>query len=115
MAKIHFNPENRTAAVCGRTGRMTEDVNRVTCLSCKRDEVFKLCMEVQLGKEAEAFLAQEPREVKEPWKEGVMTCGVCLGTLFRESNRTCYGHYANYVCAACGGNESRLTETGMSF
>jgi hypothetical protein len=113
MAKIHFNVNGHNA--CGRTGRMLESVNRVTCLNCQKRPEFIEAQVKATAAETEAFLAQEPREFREPWKEGTITCGECLGTLFREANRTCYGHYANYVCAGCGSNQSRLTETGMSF
>lgn len=112
--KTHFKMNNGTA--CGRPATRTSDVvNRVTCLNCKKQPEFIDAQATALAKETERFMAQEPRQIAEPWKDGVITCDVCLGDKFREANRTCYGHYANYVCAGCGANQSRLTETGMSF
>lgn len=114
MAKTHL--KTATGAACGRAAKFTsEHVNRVTCLNCKNQPEYINAAAEATARETEAFLAQEPRVFTEPWKPGTITCSTCLGTLFREGNRTCYGHYANYVCANCGGVESRLTETGMSF
>lgn len=113
MAKIHFKKSSRVA--CGREGRTTDQVNRVTCLNCKKQPEFIDEQTLALAKEAEAFLAQEPRRFAEPWKPGHIICDQCLGDQFRRGNRTCYGHYDNFVCAACGSTQSRLTETGMSF
>lgn len=119
MAKRHYKigtDEKRHDAACGRnTVYVTEHVNQVTCLVCKKQPEFVEAQTAALALEAEAFLAQEPRVTKEPWKDGNIECSVCKGDLFREANRTCYGHYSNHVCANCGHTESRLTETGMSF
>lgn len=61
-------------------------------------------------------MAQVPRTRIEPWKPGVfMLCSECKHGYFRIGDRTCYGHYQDYVCANCGHKESRLTEKGMSF
>lgn len=115
MAKFHLKDTN-VGAVCGRVkGLMTDQINRVTCLNCKNQPEYIEAAAAATARETESFLAQEPRQFSEPWKDGTITCDVCLGTLFREGNRTCYGHYANYVCAGCGATQSRLTETGMSF
>lgn len=114
MAKTHLKINNRTA--CGRAAKFTtEHVNRVTCLNCKSQPEYIKVAVVAFAKETEAFLAQEPRRFAEPWKDGTITCVECLGDLFRQGNRTCCGHYDNFVCAACGETTQRLTETGMSF
>lgn len=116
MVKYHFVLEKGNA--CGRPGRViTDKVQYVTCLNCRRTPEFVAAMiELKAQKEA-AFEAQTPRKFSEPWHQGnvPMVCKSCGNDTFREADRTCYGHYANYVCAACGGTESRLTETGMSF
>jgi DNA-directed RNA polymerase subunit RPC12/RpoP len=111
--RIHF--KSNDLAACGRGTRLTENVHQVDCRACgKRPEYIDAMATAQAAK-LEAFLAQEPREFAEPWREGKIVCGGCMGTLFREADRTCYGHYANYVCAQCGETTQRLTETGMSF
>jgi hypothetical protein len=117
--KLHFEIANGVA--CGRavvTGTwVTPKVYRVTCLNCKTTpEFFDAKAEQDAARKA-AFEAQEPRQYIEPWRSNTvaMVCSECSGQLFREGDRTCYGHYANYHCAACGHVESRLTETGMSF
>lgn len=114
-SKIHFRGKN-ALPVCGRNAVWSAtEVNRVTCLNCKKQQEFIDAQTEALATEAEAFLAQEPRVVKEPWKDGNITCRNCLGDLFREANRTCHGHYLNFVCANCGETTERLSETGMSF
>lgn len=111
MPKVHFNKG------CGRgTGNfVTDNVNRVTCRTCGSREAFIDAKAKAEAEKMEAFLAQEPRAVKEPWRDGNIECTQCGWDLFRMTDRTCYGHYDNWVCAACGYTESRLTETGMSF
>jgi hypothetical protein len=114
MVKYHFVVESGLA--CGRQGKViTDRVGKVTCLNCQKSPEFieaKAEVDAQLHA---AFLAQTPREYREPWGEGVIRCSECGGQEFRMGNRTCYGHYQNYHCGACGHVESRLTETGMSF
>ena len=115
MAKTHFTINDRT--VCGTINplRRTTIPQRTTCLKCTRQPEY---LEAK-GKEDEerkaAFMAQEPRTYKEPWKSGTIECSECGNTEFRIGDRTCYGHYENFHCANCGHVESRLTETGMSF
>lgn len=113
--KRHYITKRGTA--CGREGWTTERVGNVTCLNCqKRPEYITAENERQIQHKA-AFEAQTPRRIREPWHQEVvyMVCKQCGHNLFREGDRTCYGHYAEYYCGQCGGNESRLTETGMSF
>lgn len=116
MVKYHLVTESGPA--CGRAAKViTDRVFQVTCLNCQKTPVF---IEAKADLDAQrkaAFMAQEPRQYIEPWhtKTVAMVCKNCSGELFREGDRTCYGHYANYHCAACGHVESRLTETGMSF
>lgn len=111
-SKIHYK-----ITACTKAARTTDNVNQVTCGRCVKQPVFKQAQGEALAKEAETFLAQEPRPVQEPWRDGTMLCSECGGTLFRIGNRTCHGHYQDYHCAnpACSHVESRLTETGMSF
>lgn len=113
--KIHFNVNHKPA--CGREGRIADGPFGVTCLACAKQEAYIEAMAKAAADKMERFLAQEPRPITEPWHEGnvPMVCSECGGTLFRVADRTCYGHYQNYTCAGCGHNESRLTETGMSF
>ena len=99
---------------CGRGKNTTTDVYRVTCLSCQGTEAYAAAKEVADAEREARFLAQTPRQVREPWREGIITCRECGGDLFRYKGRTCYGHYEDYQCV-CGHVESRLTETGMSF
>jgi hypothetical protein len=117
MAKTHFQLEG-TIAACGRSPKkwaLTDNALRVTCGQCATKPAYIDALAVAAAEKMERFLAQEPRTIKEPWMEGTMTCSNCGGEKFREADRTCYGHYSNHVCADCGHNESRLTETGMSF
>jgi hypothetical protein len=113
--KIHFNVNGRSA--CGRGEWLSQPLapSTVTCLVCANQPEFIEAVAAEKVRRMEAFNAQEPRPVKEPWTAGHMICRECLGTLFREADRSCYGHYSNHVCANCGHTESRLTETGMSF
>lgn len=115
MAKIHFEHGPHGNA-CGRaSSRSTTNVHRVDCRACGKTPQFIEAMATAQAVKMEQFLAQEPRVIKEPWKEGYIECTQCGWDQFRMADRTCHGHYENYVCAACGHNESRLTETGMSF
>lgn len=99
---------------CGRGKAVTDNVYAVTCLICKSSESYVKAKEAADKAKHEAFLAQVPRVMGEPWKEGNIVCRSCGNETFRIGDRTCYGHYANFHCAACGNIESRLTETGMS-
>lgn len=100
---------------CGRGKSTTEDVYRVTCLVCNTSEPYLTAKAAADAAKRERFYATPPRQFAEPWRDGTITCSECGGDLFRMGDRSCYGHYENYVCAACGHSESRLTETGMSF
>lgn len=100
---------------CNRGKVTTTNVYAVTCELCKRSVPYQVAKEVADASRQAAFEAQTPRQVREPWREGVIICSECGGDLFRMGGRTCYGHYQEHVCAACGHSESRLTETGMSF
>lgn len=100
---------------CGRaSSNSTTEPHRVTCLVCQKSDQFLAAKSVADAAKHEAFMAQTPRQFREPWKSGNIVCE-CGSDLFRMGNRTCYGHYQNYHCSACGHIESRLTETGMSF
>jgi hypothetical protein len=102
---------------CNRGKRLTTDVYQVDCEACKRTVPFQVAKEAADAAKQAAFLEQTPRHFREPWyqEDKLIACRFCGGILFRQADRTCYGHYANYVCANCGNTESRLTETGMSF
>lgn len=114
MPKTHFSRNGYVA--CGRTSKRTTGVtSQVTCGHCVQSERFVQADARQRLAAKAAFDAQEPRTVPEPWVSGAFIICTCGGTLFRDSGRTCYGHYDNWVCAACGKTASRLTETGMSF
>ncbi len=113
--KIHFNINNRSA--CGRGTWLSQPdlVSMVDCLACMKQPEYIKAKEAHDAARKAAFDAQEPRTVIEPWKRSeVMSCKSCGGDKFRQGDRTCYGHYDNWVCANCGNTESRLTETGMS-
>lgn len=119
MQKYHFAvkaPFNAVAeAACGRGRHIVDNVYRVDCLNCQKQDAFILAKDEAESKRHAAFLAQEPRALAEPWKAGNIVCRNCGGERFRVGDRTCYGHYQDYVCADCSHKESRLTETGMSF
>lgn len=120
MRKTHFSvdPANSTQVACGREVNdhgQTPFTERVTCGTCKQRTSFKRQKVKDDKAKHERFLAQSPREVAEPWREGNVHCTNCGNMLFRIGDRTCYGHYENYHCSSCGHVESRLTETGMSF
>lgn len=113
--KYHFGAGS--ASACNRGKVITENVYRVTCLLCQNTPLFERAKTTaDLARKA-AFDAQEPRQMREPWhtEHKAMVCRECGNDTFREGDRTCYGHYANFYCAECGQCESRLTETGMSF
>lgn len=112
--KYHFYLEKGNA--CGRAGRViTDRVNYVTCLNCKATPEFKEAKADLDAQREAAFQAQEPRQVGEPWQNGLIVCRVDGTDLFRYRGRSCYGHYDDWVCAECGTVASRLTETGMCF
>lgn len=113
MPKTHLATNGVSA--CLRGTRTTTNVRQVDCRICQGTQVFMDLKAFDDAQREAAFEAQTPRKVAEPWKEGGMVCSGCGWTFFREADRSCYGHYANYVCAQCGHVESRLTETGMSF
>lgn len=108
----HFQADNQSA--CGRAPGGTTNTFAVTCGSCILRNSFQDAHEKAKREKKAAFEAQVPRKFAEPWKDGNITCP-CGSDLFRHADRTCYGHYDNWVCASCGSNQSRLTETGMSF
>jgi hypothetical protein len=113
--KTHLDVGGR--AVCKRGANITRNVYNVTCLLCTDTSFYRQAkVTADVAKQA-AFEAQEPRKHIEPWHQGQvpMVCKACGNDTFREADRTCYGHYANFVCAGCGLTESRLTEKGMSF
>lgn len=119
MRKTHFSidPANSLAVACGRTVNdhgQTPFTARVTCGTCKSRKAFKEQEVKDKAAAHERFMAQEPREFGERWRDGLITCQNGH-TLFRYAGRSCYGHYDEYVCAECGDGQSRLTETGMSF
>lgn len=118
MPKMHYAKTGNGTGVCGRTPSnphmVSDNTFRTTCLRCASQPEFIDAQAKAAAAKMEAFLAQPPREFREPWRDGTITCD-CGSTMFREADRTCYGHYANYTCAECGANQSRLTETGMSF
>lgn len=117
--RTHFAvkpPMDATAvAACGRGKRVDSNVYRVDCLNCQKQDPYILAKDEADSARHAAFMAQVPSRLGEPWKEGHIICRNCGGDQFRVGDRTCYGHYQDYVCADCGGKESRLTETGMCF
>ncbi len=115
--KIHFSLEGPAVACRFKAKRWTALVSRVDCLRCQKTPEF---IEVKAAADKvkqEAFDAQEPRIIREPWHQEVvyMVCKACGHNLFRYRGRSCMGHYEDHVCSRCGNVESRLTETGMSF
>jgi hypothetical protein len=116
--KVHFSTP--TGAACGRVvRRISAKVRDVDCKVCMLSDAYAEAKQLDDADREAAFWAQEPRKVSEPWHQPYgsvpMVCKGCGNDTFREADRSCYGHYANWVCAACGDTESRLTETGMSF
>lgn len=115
MTKTHYSVGPHGNA-CGRaSARTTTNVYAVTCLLCQGNSQFVAGKKIADDARKAALAAQVPHGVREPWREGDIACRQCGGELFRNLDRTCYGHYDNWACAACGHVESRLTETGMSF
>lgn len=111
--KSHFAVNDKSE--CGRGKVITDKVRRVTCLVCQSREAFVLAKAADDADRLQAFYDQTPRTFAEPWNgKGNIVCN-CGSDLFRQADRTCYGHYDNYVCASCGETTQRLTETGMSF
>lgn len=113
--KTHFMTKAGRACHLKSVGRNTDNTFAVDCGFCMKKPAFKVAEDAALIAKQEAFDAQEPTAVHEPWGEGMMSCRSCGHMKFRETDRSCYGHYSNHVCANCGNVESRLTETGMSF
>lgn len=113
--KVAFSTE--VVASCGRGSRVDSNVYNVDCLACQKRDAYILAKDEADSKRHAAFMAQEPRQFMEPWhtEKKAMRCRNCGNGTFRMGDRTCYGHYQDYVCAECGHKESRLTETGMSF
>lgn len=113
--KTHFQVND--APVCGRGARISLHPRRVDCLLCRNTVEFKAAEYDDEVARAAAFQAQVPQTFREPWytEPTLIVCDGCGADKFRMADRTCYGHYENYVCASCGHTESRLTETGMSF
>lgn len=114
--KIHYEHGPHGNA-CGRTGqRSSTSIYAVTCLNCQKSGQFIEAKKVAERVKHERFMSQEPHEVREPWRDGLpMVCSGCGDVLFRDMDRSCFGHYDNWQCANCQHVESRLTETGMSF
>ena len=123
--KKHYAPTGEPKGVCGRSFGVhggTSNTFDVTCGSCiLRNQFQEDHQKAVIAKEA-AFMATTPRQFAEPWNDGIIVCRgkveggyPCDSTLFRQADRTCYGHYDNFKCSECGHVESRLTETGMSF
>lgn len=115
MLKMHWTDSKKGGPACGRGQRVSDNVYAVTCDTCRGREDYHDAWREAEAKRYEAFMAQEPRQFREPWRDGNIVCRECNGELFRIGDRTCYGHYENYHCANCGHIEERLTETGMSF
>ena len=111
--KVAFSTE--FASSCGRGKRMDTNVYDVTCGLCKQRSAFILAKDEADSARHKRFMESIPTRVREPWREGNIECRGCGSDLFRHGDRTCYGHYDNFVCANCGNVESRLTEIGMSF
>lgn len=126
MLKTHYEHGPHGNA-CGRaSARSTTEAGRVTCLACQKSDQFIAAKKVADESRKAAFEAQKPHKIAEPWKQGHIICSgfvydlsdalsKCGNDLFREGDRSCYGHYQSFHCSKCGHIESRLTETGMSF
>jgi hypothetical protein len=113
--RTHFALIATGHSVCGRGFRVTDRTPEVDCQLCLNSEQFEQANAAYLHAKDKAFWEQTPKPMREPWREGLMTCSKCSHQLFRDRDRSCYGHYSNHQCANCGHVESRLTETGMSF
>ncbi len=104
-------------SACGRGRRLDFNAFHIDCGNCTKSDPFILALDEAKSAKHALFMAQEPRLMREPWHTEVVyiICKECGHNLFRMGDRTCYGHYQDYVCGRCGNKESRLTETGMSF
>lgn len=112
--KTHFRFNGE--AECGiDSKRLTNLANEVDCQKCMKKKAFKYAISEYEAKRERQFNEQIPRVMREPWWDGYIECRSCGGKYFRQGDRTCYGHYDNYVCSNCGHVESRLTEIGMAF
>ncbi len=111
--KTHFTDVNSLKpTVCGRTGRVTDNVWSVTCLSCRNTEPFYRAKEQAEIRCEQAFNAQEPRKVHNVWDwQKFYECSGCGGDLWRERDRTLFSYH--FVCAGCGDSIHPPTETGM--
>lgn len=110
--KTHLATGPVTTA-CGIGRRTSTTPSRVDCRNCQNTPAFGQAKNTADAAIKAAFDAQEPRQFKPQFgRELVCECG---SDLFRYKGRSCYGHYDDYVCAACGKETSRITETGMSF
>lgn len=112
--KTHFEHGPHGNACRRASSKSTTNVYRVDCLACQKSDQFIEAKKVADAARHKKFMAQEPREYNEPWRDGVMTCPNGH-TKFRIGDRTCYGHYDNFHCSECDEVVSRLTERGMSF
>lgn len=113
MLKTHYRHNGESE--CGtQSSHLTNHAHEVSCGRCKRKPGFQYAMMAFESAKAQAFTAQVPRRISEPWRDGNIVCE-CGNDTFRIGDRSCYGHYDNYHCAECGEIQSRLTETGMSF
>lgn len=112
--KTHYAHGPHGNACKRASAKGTTNVYRVDCLACQKSDQFTAAKAEADAKRHETFMAQVPREFKEPWHEGNIECPQGH-RLFRLGDRTCYGHYENFHCAECGEVVQRMTERGMMF
>lgn len=108
--KVPYSTEQQAA--CGRGRVLTENVNQVTCLTCKTKDAFILAKDEAASKAEAAFQAQTPRQHRHLWDNGVIVC-TCGCDLWRERPRSLLSFHL--VCEGCGRHIYPPTETGMSM
>lgn len=108
--------DTTTGPACGQAGRarLTRRTDRVDCLNCQKQDSFILAKDEQEKAAHEAFIAQEPKPLRERWREGFRVCK-CGNDLFRYKGADRYYHHEIYICSSCGEAALMMTETGMSF
>lgn len=121
MLKTHFQVKvpfsTETKAACGRGQRTDTNPFRTDCRLCQNTDAHILALDEAKSARHAAIMAQPAVQRNEPWhtEPTPMVCKNCGNDTFRMGDRTCHGHYQDYLCGKCGEATSRLTETGMSF
>ena len=112
MLKCHFTVPDNGGVLCGRIVRnQTADASRVTCISCREDDRCQAVGAEQAAAREASIMAQEPKQVTNPWTGATIECRNCGTDQFRDEGRSL--DFNHYRCAACGTKSQTMTETGM--